>query len=110
MGLVEIACRAGAHSGRAEMSDGLTRKRWLAANPEKPLAYMRKYYRRHREILKAKKAAYDKANPEQTRERQRTFIANNPGYWREYWHRRKLRIAWINWTKTCAVSREGVAK
>lgn len=90
------------------MSEGRTRARWLKANPEKPLKYMRKYYRRNRDALRAKKAAYDAAHPEQTRARQSNFVAKNPNYFREYWHRRKLRVAWLNWSAQCAHSRQSL--
>ena len=87
------------------MSDGKTKARWVRANPEKVATYCRRYYRKNRDAMVARTMQYDAAHPEKRAERNQRFVAKNPTYFREYWHRRKLRVAWMKFTKACAQTR-----
>jgi hypothetical protein len=68
----------------------------------------RRWRRKNRDKHREDSRRRDAANPANRAERNARFEANNPAYWREYYHRRKLRVAWRAWTRICALSRQSI--
>jgi hypothetical protein len=68
-----------------------------------------RFYRNNAEYMRERTRQWSRANPERVRAKNRKFQARNPTYFRDYWHRRKLRIAWAKWAFACALSRRNRA-
>jgi hypothetical protein len=83
-------------------------RRRKGRDPEKLRANQNRYYARHAARLRADARAND--DPEKHRARNARFAAKNPTYWREYFPRRRLKLAWLKWARVCAVSRRRLAE
>lgn len=88
------------------MSTGATKRRWTRANKSKVRVYNRRWYRKNAEERRQYSRSID--TPESRQARNEKFRAENPGYWREYYQRRKLMKRFASWARVCAASRRNL--
>jgi hypothetical protein len=68
----------------------------------------RRYHRKNAAVLCEKARERDIANPAGRVARNTRFQDQNPNYWRDYWPRRKFRLAWIKFSTICAANRRAL--
>jgi len=51
-------------------------------NKEKEIAWRRKYYREHREVILNRARLWNLNNPERAERNRKAFIKKNPDYWK----------------------------
>lgn len=87
-------------------------RRWRRRNREHTNATQRNYWRarpeRKAELQRNFRETKTAENPHYARDRDREFRAANPNYSREWRARKRIRLAWQKWTRTCAASRRAL--
>lgn len=89
-----------------------SKRRWVRKNREHVNAHQRAYWRERSEQRKQLQRNYREAqlakNPNYFQDRDKAFRAANPDYTREYYRRRKLRVAWLKFSTVCAAGRRAL--
>lgn len=84
-------------------------RRWYYRNHDRALELARKYARRQRaaRALRERQRYAQRllTDPHYSRDKQRAYVARNPGASRAYRARVRLRRAWSRWVAVCAMGR-----
>ena len=74
-------------------------------DPESSRAASRRYYKKNCDKLRAENRAWKRTHRAEIRVYDRRWLAKNPSYFRDYQRVRRVKIAWLTWTRVLAQGR-----
>lgn len=83
-------------------------REWRRANRDKVRNFNRESYARYADDRRQRSRAFREKNPSYGSAKTAEFREKHPGYQRHRYAVRKLRVAWLKFSRTCAANRRAM--